>query len=65
MPRTAFGPIECERQCGLRCLQRRYKKCSELGSYGMKGSLLVVKTALVEKALPLSGLLRVSRELIR
>jgi hypothetical protein len=31
----------------------------------MKGSLLVVKTALVEKALPLSGLVRVSRELIR
>jgi hypothetical protein len=40
-------------------LQRREQESGKLGGDGMKFGVIVVKTALFEKSLPLFGLLRV------
>jgi len=64
-PRAAFEPSHPE---GLRfsyCLQGRDEESSKVGGYGLKGSVVLLKTALFEKGLPLASFLGIAREFVR
>jgi hypothetical protein len=45
-------------------LQRCDEESTKVGAHGLKGSVVLRKTALFEKGLPLSSFLRVAREFV-
>jgi hypothetical protein len=61
-PRTGLWPYQSESVGRTSRLQRCGKEFDEVGGHGLKRTLVLVKTALLEKGLPLSSFLRIARE---
>ncbi|SRR6266566_3729545 len=64
-PRTGRWPYQSESVGCTNRLQRCDKEFDEIGGDGLKGSVVLLKTALFKKGLPVASFLAIAREFVR